>query len=483
MSNPFDRNPYRVPPPWNTGYALPQNVDDEGLRRHAYTTAWAPRGSFDNPSVGTAGYAVPSYVVKEGYGQGAFVTKWAPRATYYGPKIPHWIDEQASKVVGAKKLPGGAVKMQIDTLAGTEAKATGGATPFANYGLTSAAALIETVKMMPPDMRTAQLRKALDQIDPTLYARAEKLAEIEAKAGVPALVALERGIGAAMSTGISKEIIELGRGKYPAKQTQLGAVCYSCFAALGDAAPTSGGDAMFKIGPFMIPRGKGKATWKSGSITDEQKHWLRECGLTTAHAYKDAGWKNFNLRGILNNGEWPLVKFTVTPEMTQSNVVSGMKVGEEWAFYTKGKTYEYGEFEVILAPYKAPKDPTKKSMWQRAWSAIKKAVVAVVNFAKDAARWVADKACKLIGSPVGQVAAAAAGAAAGAYMGGSTGAQVGAQVGAAGAQIAAQACGPKAKAKDEDRGPPPQEEKKSNVLPLLLLGGAGVAAYAMTRKK
>ena len=49
MSNPFDRNPYRIPPPWNPGYANPQNVDDEGLERRAFTTSWAPRGSFDNP--------------------------------------------------------------------------------------------------------------------------------------------------------------------------------------------------------------------------------------------------------------------------------------------------------------------------------------------------------------------------------------------------------------------------------------------------
>ena len=36
--------PYNLPPPWNSGYALPQNVADEGLERHAYTTAWAPDG-------------------------------------------------------------------------------------------------------------------------------------------------------------------------------------------------------------------------------------------------------------------------------------------------------------------------------------------------------------------------------------------------------------------------------------------------------
>jgi len=82
-------NPYDLPPPWNPGYAMPDNVVDEGLERRAYTTAWAPRGSFDNPKVGTAGYAVPQYVKDEGYGVGAMVTRWAQRGTYAGPAVPH----------------------------------------------------------------------------------------------------------------------------------------------------------------------------------------------------------------------------------------------------------------------------------------------------------------------------------------------------------------------------------------------------------
>src|SRR5262245_54438419 len=182
MSNPFDRNPFRLPPPWNAGYALPQNVDDEGLERHAYTTAWAPRGSFDNPRVGYAGYAVPGYIKEEPYGQGAMVTRWAPRGSYAGPKVVHWLDKRAAKIVGATPLPGGAAKLQIQALAGVEEQNTG-ESRFTAYGLQSSAALIDTVRMMPPSVRAKQLKKAVSAIDPKLYARSEALASAEAKAG------------------------------------------------------------------------------------------------------------------------------------------------------------------------------------------------------------------------------------------------------------------------------------------------------------
>lgn len=139
MTNPYDRNPFRLPPFWNAGYALPSNVDDEGIERRAFVTAWAPRGSFDDPKVGTGGYAVPGYVLREGYGQGAFVTKWAPRGTYYGPRIPHWIDQRAARVTGATKLPGGATKLQITAMGDAE-KARAGRAPVSDYGLRSARA-------------------------------------------------------------------------------------------------------------------------------------------------------------------------------------------------------------------------------------------------------------------------------------------------------------------------------------------------------
>jgi len=228
MSN----NPFNLPPPWNPGYALPQNVDDEGLERHAFTTAWAPRGSFDNPEVGTAGYAVPGYIKKEGYGRGAMVTRMAPRGSYFGPKVPHWLDRPSAQVVGRKRLPDGATQLKIQTMAGIEQTIGGaGFAPITAYGLNAARSLIDTVRMMPPDLRSQQLKRALDKIDPKLWAKAESGAEAEAKLGVPADIALERGLGAAMSYGLASELVGLAKGKRPPERSQLGA-CLPCAAAM-----------------------------------------------------------------------------------------------------------------------------------------------------------------------------------------------------------------------------------------------------------
>ena len=537
MSNPFDRNPYRIPPPWNPGYALPQNVDDEGLERRAYTTAWAERGTFDDPKVGTAGYAVPQYIKDEGYGVGAMVTRWAPRGSYAGPRVPHWLDKQAAKVVGRRPLPGGATQLQIRALAGVEYSKTGD-TPFTNYGLTSAAALIQTVKMMPPSVRVKQLRKALDKIDPKLYARGEQLATAESKVGVPPDVALERGLAAAMSHGMASELVDLGRGKKPAKRSQLGSV-----VSLGDTAPTragycwipatatvpghwerapasgcavsqvgaptatpvvtdhrdgttSGGgvtvtntatgqvvkttlstpppapspaDQHFvNIGPFLIPVTTG--SWNDHrALSDEKKAWVDE---NVAQAAKAGGISVAEMQ----KGQYPFVKFK-------------SDTGEAWGLY-----YKVGsDGSTIVSYHKMPSDKGLAGMgglwdyvkdagsfvfggiWdvlKKVWAGIKWVAAKVVDFVKDAAEWVKDKACDLFTSPVGQIAGAAAGAA--------VGGPAGAQAGAMGAQVAAQACSSPQPAAPAATPPP---ASGTNLTPLLLIGGVGVAAVLLLGKK
>lgn len=98
--------PYNLPPPWDPGFAMPQNALDEGLQRQAFVTKEMPRGTYDQPSVGTGGYAVPKYVMDEGYGQGTFTSKWLPSGTYTTPKIPHWQNTRPA-VVSEHKRPGG----------------------------------------------------------------------------------------------------------------------------------------------------------------------------------------------------------------------------------------------------------------------------------------------------------------------------------------------------------------------------------------
>lgn len=533
MSNPFDRNPYRIPPSWNPGYALPQNVDDEGLQRRAYTTAWAERGTFDDPKVGDAGYAVPRYVQDEGYGEGAMVTRWAPRGSYAGPRVPHWLDKQAAKVVSRKSMPGGATQLQIRALAGIEYSKTG-ETQYTDYGTTSAAALIQTVRMMPPSLRAKQLRKALDKIDPTLYARGEKLATAESKAGVPADVALERGLAAAMSHGMASELVDLGKGKKPARRSQLGSVCYG---ALGDTVTpgtcSADGQYIFKI----ASSGAGYWARKSSSdvcggsstatttartgpgggvtVTDtatgqavktvistppppppaDQKFVMIGPFLIpiTLGAWRDhrvlsdekKAWVDQNVAiaaksgGVsiaeMQTGKYPFVKFADDQ-------------GAPWGLYYQVSS----DGSTTIAYHKMPADKPLSgfgSLWddvkdvasfigggiwevlKKIWSGIKWVAAKVVDFVGDAVDWIKDKACDLFTSPVGQIAGAAAGAA--------VGGPAGAQAGAMGAQVAAQACSDPQPAAPVVTPPP----EHSSLMPLLLIGGAGVAAVLLLGKK
>jgi len=105
------KNFYNLPPPWNPGLAIPGNVMDEGLERHAYVTRMLSRGTYDSATQGGGygGYAIPQYVLNEGTGRGTFTTKWLPRG-YYGPNLPHYLNRQpvANIVLGdvPQMLPG-----------------------------------------------------------------------------------------------------------------------------------------------------------------------------------------------------------------------------------------------------------------------------------------------------------------------------------------------------------------------------------------
>jgi len=521
-SNPFD-----LPPPWNPGYEVPQNVTDEGIERRAYTTAWAPRGSFDDPKVGYAGYAVPEYVKEEGYGRGAMTTRWATRGTYFGPKVPHWIDRRTARVVGRKRLPGGATQLKIETMAGVEMGVNrDSSAPITVYGLESAKALIDTVKMMPPADRKRQLKLALNNIDPKLWSQAEAGAEAEAKLGVPADIALERGLGHAMSYGLSTELVALAKGKRPPERSQLGA-CLPCAAALlGDissqlakmqnasmhasvSTPAPADQVFANIGPFLIPVTAG--AWRDHrTLSAEKKQYVDE---HIAAAAKAGGISTAEMR----TGKYPFVKFKAGPTGNESwglyyeqsgsgMIIAYHKVSSEIA--------ALGEFQeslglsiggVVSSVGGALKDAAKAvggavlTVLKKVWKGIKWVTMKIVHFVVDAAKWVAKMTCKLTTTPgVVQGAQAVAMAAPNPYTVGiaagitvtkmicdkvygsaeeKAAAEAAAQAQAeAAAQAAAQA------AADEEQRLRAEATRKK-MMPILLLGGAGLAAFLILGKK
>jgi hypothetical protein len=596
-------NPYNLPPPWNPGYAVPQNVVDEGLERHGYVTQWAPRGSFDNPKVGHAGYAVPGYVREERYGQGAMTTRWAPRGTYAGPKVPHWLDHPSVRVVGRKPMPGGATKLKIETMAGVE-QAVGGAgnAPITAYGLNAAKALIDTVKMMPPDLRKRQLKAALDKIDPKLWAKAEAGAAAETKLGVPADIALERGLGAAMSYGLSTELVALAKGKRPPERSQLGA-CLPCAATMlgedptragycwiaqyvrasdgqtvpghwermrsgqtscvgaqpaGVAAPTvrtgsSGGvtvtstatgqvvtstvrpapapttfsaspkaedQAFLHIGPFLIPTNVGGYR-DHRTLTADKKAYVdqniaiaaKAGGISIAEMKKGA--YPF-VRFKANNGEaWGL--FYIESDGTQKTsrgtllpkgtTVSYHKIAASQSGVGAYESLGWSLTGAISDVGGAIRDAAKyvgggiASVFKKVWAGIKWVAIKVAKFVVEAVKWVAKQTCRLTTTPgVVQGAQAIAMAAPNPYTVGiaagitvtkmicdkvygsaeEKAAAEAAAAEAAAAEAAASAAAAAAAAAEAEAA-----EKRKKMMPLLLLGGAGVigAVLFLGKKK
>lgn len=225
--------PYNLPPPWSSGYAIPDNVEDEGLERRAFITKQMPRGTYDDPRVGNAGYAVPQYVDDEGYGQGTFTTKWQPSGSYAGPKVPHWLN-QRPQVVKAIQLPGGGRKVTVQPLSGDEPLPPA----VESYGAKAAEAMLSQVRALPRSQQEPALRAMMDRIDRSLYSRTQAIFRRYLSQGVQPASALPLAIARAMAAGVTAEIVTMGaRSAAPQAGSSLGLGCYMrAPGAMGDTA-------------------------------------------------------------------------------------------------------------------------------------------------------------------------------------------------------------------------------------------------------
>jgi hypothetical protein len=220
---------YNLPPPWDPGFCMPKNVNDEGLERRAFITKWQPRGSYDNPAVGTGGYAVPKYVLDEGYGQGTYTTKWMPSGSYAGPRVPNWLNRRP-ELVSATRLPGGGTVAAIAPLGDDEPSLPA---DYENYGQRAAQALIARVAALPQSKRAAALRAIVDKVDKSLWTRTQDIFRRLVQQGMAPADAFPVALARAMSAGFAAEIVNTGiRGSAPQAKSLLGLGCYGCAAIL-----------------------------------------------------------------------------------------------------------------------------------------------------------------------------------------------------------------------------------------------------------
>ncbi len=214
---------YNLPPPWDPGFALPANVVDEGLERRGFVTKQMPRGTYDNPSVGTGGLAVPQYIRDEGYGQGTFTTKWQRSGTYNGPKVPAWLN-QRPRVVKQHRLPGGGHAYTVQPLGDDDQPMPA---MFEQYGQRAAQELLSRVATLPPGRRQVALKAIMDAVDRSLWKRTGDITRRYVAQGVPIVQAFPQALARALSTGITADIIDTGmRRSAPQANSLLGLGCY-----------------------------------------------------------------------------------------------------------------------------------------------------------------------------------------------------------------------------------------------------------------
>lgn len=297
---------YNLPPAWDPGFALPKNVQDEGLERRAFTTKWMPRGTYDQPTVGAGGYAVPTYVMDEGYGQGTFTTKWQPDGTYDGPTVPNWLN-QRPKVTKVVNLPGGGHRVTVQALGDDPLPE-----PFESYGQRAAQALITRAAQLPSGQRQTFMKKILDAVDKSLWSRTQGFFDryVREQKMSPA-DAFPLALARALSTGIAADIISTGRrGTAPQAKSLLGLGCYGCGPILGALA--FGDDTAVPAGCTPAPAG---FTWIYTATVNGQSvpgSWSRLLPGETAQPFcpgaPPAGMLTWATRSAATNTAPPVIE-------------------------------------------------------------------------------------------------------------------------------------------------------------------------------
>lgn len=215
---------FNIAPPWNPGFALPDNVKDEGLERHAYVTEMLPRGTADrNARVSTGGYVVPQYVLDEGLDRGTYTTAMSPRGTR--ANVPHYLNQRPQKsggILGRISFfagkPAATGPTGMTPLGGTDYSALAHPAtpepalpePFASFGRRAASEILGRVGQLPVNQREGELKKILHRLDPSAWARTVAMTKRYRAQGVHPTQAIPRALSRALGTGLAAEMLHKG---------------------------------------------------------------------------------------------------------------------------------------------------------------------------------------------------------------------------------------------------------------------------------
>lgn len=516
---------YNLPPPWDSGYALPDNVRDEGLERRGFVTKWMPRGTYDAPKVGSGGYVLPPNVQAEAYGQGTYTTKWLPRG-FVDSGVPPYLNRrpkvvaQTGRGTGARQVTFAAPVMTRPFAAGTAVALSGAdlPEPFVTYGARAADVLLRAVTGLPQHEAKKRLKQIMDTVDPTLWTRTAELTRRFMEQGMRGQAALRAGLASAMSSGIAAEIVRTGLSRSaPQARSLLGLGCYGCAAALGATPQFQVATAVMQASATQPVYCKGYSwngtRWSITRVgqTDQPAPPGTACPVGVDHTYGTApssgggapadftAQKPVTSRTILEVGPFKLpatakavaIKTTLTPAQETFLKDELLKaVRTKWV--GNGETILAGRVPFVKFRFPKSDSPNSEKLfglfynasaksitWKEyvpdtgilgaLWNAMVEVATAIYDAVGDALEAVGELACDLLSNK--GIAAASAGAA---TLGGAP-----PQAGVAGAQIAQAAC---------SQPPPPQQyvappSEGSALLPVAIVGGAALVAVLLSKKK
>lgn len=476
--------------PWDPGYALPQNVLDEPSRVGTLTTAYLPRRTIDAPSIPEpwrTGYAYPEYVDSEPLGRGVFATAYMPRRTV-DTLVPDYLSGMVDDELGqadintksgatwresaARRYSGRPAPSAIER--SEHAYNLGFVDPASSedaigaFGHEAAAHILSTVMGMPRLQRKPALRKMLDRLEPGLWGRVTRKANALRAAGANDLEAVRRALASSISHGLAQELIRAGRTGGLSGLMGLGAT--EVVQAKRGTSTGVSVSASYGSGTESDPW-KFTAAMLDGTVRDH-----RLINVPAIRAAYDSAVARYGaipkLPGFgsmvdqVKNGQLPFTTFIT--KSTQPISVFGRTVtpNAKYGLYYDSRT---SNFTIKKIPIR-PSGPLGRlgSALSSIGKALIGAVEAVGGAVKGAVEWVGEKACDLVSSDAGKLAAGAGAAAYGAPP----------QVGVAGADVAEGLCKGVGQGTGVPYAPP-----KSSMMPLLLVGGAGVAALLLLSKK
>jgi hypothetical protein len=201
--------------PWQSGYALPQNVKDEPLGRGVLVTKYTPRRTIATRLPADAWLDAPKGLSGMDMNKGSLSSR--DNRGVLGSDENGSLGSRGNRgVLGSYGDKGSLSSRGNQGVLGAAEFSPGD--PIVAFGRDSARAILNQVKALPVSERKNVLRAVLEGIDPGLWGVVEaKATELKKTKGYGATTALEKAIAISLSNRMLAQLMDLGKGQAPSR--------------------------------------------------------------------------------------------------------------------------------------------------------------------------------------------------------------------------------------------------------------------------